>query len=245
MSDGIWSAVSGAVAQERALDVVANNVANANTTGFRGDRVAFQEALGRANGRAGAQPPSMRYVAISRVASRNEAGPLRETGGALDLALQGQGFFAVQTPAGERYTRAGSFVAGSNGQLQTPEGHAVLGAGGPDARVVIPAGTQEVRVAADGTVSADGQEVGQIAIVKFDSMDQLSKEGRTLFTAVGTPPRPDTETTVTQGYLEGSNVSAVEGINELITVSRSFEAFQKVIQTFRDLDQRTAREITK
>lgn len=244
MSDGIWSAVSGAVAQERALDVVANNVANANTTGFRGDRVAFQEALGNAGGRAG-QPPSMRFVAVSRVSAREDAGPLRQTGAPLDLALQGRGFFAVATPAGERYTRAGSFVAGANGQLQTQEGHAVVAAGGPDARIMIPTGTTEVSVAADGTVTADGNEIGKISIVRFDSMDQLSKEGRTLFNAVGTPPTPDDETLVTQGFLEGSNVSAVEGINELITVSRSFEAFQKVIQTFRDLDQRTAREVSK
>jgi flagellar basal-body rod protein FlgF len=244
MSDGIWAALSGAVAQERSLEIVANNVANAGTTGFRGDRVAFQEALGNARGAGGATPPALRFVAISRVRSDEAAGPLRQTGAPLDLALQGRGYFAVATPAGERYTRAGSFVAGPNGQLQTADGHPVVAAGGPDARFSIPAGARELAVAADGTVLADGQEVGKIALVRFDSADQLTREGRALYSAVGTPPQPDPETTVAQGYLGGANVNAVAGVQELITVSRSFEAFQKVIQSFRELDQRTAREVS-
>lgn len=242
MSDGIYSALSGAIAEQRSLDVVANNVANANTTGFRGDRVAFQEALARGSG--GPAPDSMRFVGVARVRADTSAGPLRQTGNPLDLALQGDGFFALATPRGERYTRAGGFVASASGRLVTAAGLEVVGAPGGDARIQLPPGARQIQVAPNGTVSADGVEVGRVRVVRFDSPDALQKEGQTLWTASGgARPAVDEATQVVQGHLEGANVNAVSGMNELITVSRSFESFQRVIQAFRDLDARTAREV--
>ncbi len=245
MSDGIYSALSGAIAQQRSLDVVANNVANANTTGYRGDRVAFQEALVR-SGAGGVAPDCLRFVGISQVRADTAQGALRQTGNPLDVALQGDGFFAVDTPNGERYTRAGAFVSDQTGMLQTMDGHAVLARqveGEREARIRFPAGTREVVIATDGTVSADGAPVGRIRVVRFEQPNQLAKQGATLFVAGQAPPIADDQTQVVQGHLEGANVNAVAGLNELITVSRSFESFQRVIQAFRELDARTAREV--
>ncbi|MEM9860451.1 MAG: flagellar basal-body rod protein FlgF [Myxococcota bacterium] len=244
MSDGIWAAVSGAVAQQRALDVTANNVANANTTGFRADRVAFREALAEAG--EGPAPADLRLVGVAQVEASEAPGAIGRTDGNLDFAIEGDGLFTVQTPQGERYTRAGQFHLDAEGVLRTASGAAVLGwvaeAGGATQELRIPPASGEIRVGEDGTIRAGDQEVGRLALRSFDE-GQLEKEGNTLFVANGAGDAA--EARVLQGYLEGSNMNAVAGMNELITVSRSFEAFQKVIDTFQRLDDRTARDLAK
>ena len=245
MSDGIWAAVSGAVAQQRALDVTANNVANANTTGFRADRVAFREALADASGGDEPAPDSLRFVHVSQVEASQEAGALRQTGGTFDLALEGDGWFSLETPAGERYTRSGQFSVDGEGVLRGVDGSPVLAwAGEPGGAVQemrIPPDAGEVTIGLDGSVSADGNVAGRVAIRRFDE-GALQKEGDTRFVAEGNGA--PAEASVLQGYLESSNINAVAGMNELITVSRSFEAFQKIIDTFQQMDQRTARDLT-
>ena len=238
MSDGIYSALSGAIAQERTLAVVANNVANTQTHGYQADQVIFGEFV--ANSQAAAAPTSLRYVTIDRIGRDAQAGSLEQTGGALDLALQGEGYFAVETPAGERYTRSGSFVTDAEGTLRSHSGLAVLGEAGP---ITISKDAKQVRIGADGQVQADGQTVGKLKVVRFDTADALVKEGLTLLKQQGGTALSAENTTVEQGYLESANVNAVGGMTELITVSRSFEAFQKLIETFRQLDERTARDI--
>lgn len=245
MSDGIWAAVSGAVAQQRALDVTANNVANANTTGFRADRVAFREALAEAGGQDGAAPDSLRFVNVSQVEASQEPGALRQTGGSFDLALEGDGWFSLDTENGERYTRAGQFTVDGEGTLRSVDGSPVMAwqaePGGRVQQLQVPPDATEITIGLDGSVSADGNTVGQLAIRSFED-DALTKEGDTRFVAEGNG-RPS-EANVLQGYLESSNINAVAGMNELITVSRSFEAFQKIIDTFQQMDQRTARDLT-
>jgi len=243
MSDGIYSALSGAVAQQRALDVVANNVANAGTVGFRADRLAFAEAVSREAG-DGPAADDLRYVTIARAATDETGGPLQQTGNPLDLALSGDGLFAVNTDDGVRYTRAGSFRLDEQGVLRTQSGHALRAAEAADPahpELRVPPGATEVGVSEDGTVSADGDVIGRIDVRRFDP-GTLTKEGLTLFTARG-DGEPATETRVLQGYLEGANVSPVGGMNELITASRAFEAFQRVIQAFRQIDERAARDL--
>ncbi|MGF1465938.1 MAG: flagellar basal-body rod protein FlgF [Sandaracinaceae bacterium] len=250
MSDGIYSALSGAVAQQRALDTVANNVANAGTTGFRADRLAFREMVSRERG--GPNPDGLRYVAISQLRTDRRDGPLVQTGNPLDLALSGDGMFAVETDDGVRYTRAGTFLLDTEGVLRTHGGHAVLGQAPPPspeaprpepAPMVVGQPAGSLQVGSDGTVRVDGQEVGRLRLVAFGP-DDLEKEGLTLFR-----PRPNVEgapadeVQVLQGYLEGANVRPVEGMNELIEASRAFEAFQRVIQAFRQIAERTAREV--
>ena len=242
MSDGIYSALSGAIAQQRALDVVANNVANAGTVGYRADTVSFREAVSRARG--GPAPDGLRYVGVARLSTDRAEGPLIQTDNPLDLALRGDGLFAVQTPSGVRYTRAGSFRLDAEGVLRTAGGHALLAAAPEDPdrpELRVPPGATGVRVDADGGVRVGERAVGRIRLARF-APDALTKEGLTLFSARG-EGEPAADVQVLQGYLEGANVSPVAGMNELITASRSFEAFQRVIQAFRQIDERAARDV--
>lgn len=242
MSDGIYSALSGAVAQQRALDVVANNVANAGTVGFRADGLAFREAVSREQG--GPNPDGLRYVTIAQQSTNATNGPLIQTDNRLDVALQGEGLLAVRTDDGVRYTRAGSLRLDPEGVLRTPGGHPVLDAEPPDPErpeLRLPPNSSQITFGTDGAVSVDGQEIGRLRIERF-AEGGLEKEGVTLYVARA-QGEPATETQVLQGYLEGANVSPIAGMNELITASRSFEAFQRVIQAFRDIDQRAARDV--
>ena len=185
---------------------------------------------------------------ISKMQTDVTPGSLRQTGNPLDVALQGDGMFVVETQQGERYTRAGAFVTDAEGVLRTPDGHRVLGVPSDPAKrdrveIRIPPGTREIGVGADGTVTADNESVGQLHVVRFDDPNALEKEGLTLFTQRAGNRTQAEDAQVVQGFLESGNVNAIAGMNELITVSRSFEAFQKVIDGFRNLDERTAREV--
>ena len=238
MSDGIYTALSGAVVQERALDIVANNVANATTTGFRADRVAFEEQLSRAvAGENG--PERLRYVALAEVRMDDSAGSTERTGNPLDVALEGDGWFTVDAPQGERLTRAGSFVTDAEGVLMTRDGFPVVGTS-PDRRIVVPPDAQGLTIGRDGTIQTDEGELGQLLIRSF-APETLEKEGSTLVVAEGAGEASNAS--VIQGYLEGSNLNAVTGLHEMIQTTRSFEAFQRVIQTYRSLDERAAREL--
>lgn len=238
MSDGIYSALSGAVSQARTLDVVANNVANANTTGFRADRVSFQEEVARSA--AGAQnPEELRFVAIAEVQMDQTAGAFKQTGNVLDLAIEGDGWFSVDAPQGERFTRAGSFSTSSDGMLVTKDGFPVLAEGQPRT-ITIPEGTQNVIVQRDGTVTADEQTVGRLRLRRFEP-DEIEKEGSTMVRATG--PGVEAQVEVMQGFLEMSNMNAVAGLNDMIQASRAYEAFQKVIRSYRTIDERAAREL--
>lgn len=248
MADGIYTALTGAVAQQQTLDVIANNVANANTAGFRADRAAFSEFLAGAQkeqqsvSQLGQPGPRVdHFVHIDVVAHDHSDGALRLTGNPLDMALTGEGFFAVQTPQGERLTRAGSFMMRADGTLTTTDGHDVLGE--TNQPIHLPT-NKDVQVGADGSIQADGQFVGKLKLVRAQDPKTLEKESETLFkTSPNAPLQHAENVTVTQGHLESSNVNAVAGLNELITVNRSFDALQKVIETFQKLDERTAREL--
>ena len=245
MSDGIWSALSGAIAQERSLNIAANNVANVETAGYQGDKPVFAEVMAKA---LQAVPSNqLHYVAIQDIAIDQSQGSLQKTDNPLDVALQGEGFFALRTPGGERYTRDGSFALDGEGTLRTKDGLEVLGeagpAGAPGIQLSIPEGTKEIQISEDGSVLADGANVGKLKLVTFPPQG-LQKQGLTLFAPInGATPRAAEKTTVAQGYIEDSNVNAVSAMNELITVGRAFDAFQKVIESYRDIDQRTARDV--
>ncbi|HET6331668.1 MAG TPA: flagellar basal-body rod protein FlgF [Polyangiales bacterium] len=250
MSDGIYSALSGALAQERNLQVTANNVANANTAGFKADRPSFYETLTKVKNPQ-ALAPSLRYVHVADVQTDHGMGSFRLTERPLDVALQGDGFFTIETPKGERYTRAGSFVIDHEGTLRTLGGQRVMGENGPlmtqkGREIKVPQNTREVAINPDGSVRADNVEIGKLKLVRFaDAQQDLIKDGLTWFTTQNDaqPLQAEPTTTCEQGYLEDANINPVQGMTELIVVQRSFEALQKVIETFRDLDSRTARDV--
>lgn len=247
MADGIYTALTGAIAQQQTLDVIANNVANVSTAGYRADRAVFSEFLAGAQkdqqivSATGKLPPRVdHFVQLDAVTRDQGDGVLKQTGNPLDMALSGDGFFVVQTDGGERLTRAGNFMLRANNVLTTSDGHDVLGENG---RPITLPSAKDIQVSTDGVIQVDGQFAGKLKLVRAQDPAQLEKESATLFKPVAGAQFEAAEVTVTQGHVESSNVNAVAGLNELITVNRSFDALQRVIETFQKLDERTAREL--
>jgi flagellar basal-body rod protein FlgF len=211
---------SGLLAQ---MQAVANNIANASTTGFKAEGVAFSEFV-RATG-PGA--PSLSMAAARLRATDWDQGAVAATGGPFDLALEGEGFFLIETPEGARLTRAGAFRPNEMGDLVTAEGFRVLDAGG--APVFLPQGSGAVAIAPDGTVSAGGLPVGQLGVVVPRDPLGLLREGGTRFAAPGGwDPAPAPR--VLQGFLEGSNVQPVLEVARMIAVGRAYELGQSFLE---------------
>lgn len=253
MGDGIYTALTGAIAQEHSLDVIANNVANATTSGFRGDRVVFGQMLAGAqkqvniDPRQPAPPIADKFVRVEEHALDARAGSLHATSNPLDFAINGEGFFMIRTPHGDRLTRAGrcmlTDLGDLNTMLTTVDGAPVLDEDGKP--IVFPRGTKDITVNQDGIVRADNLEIAQVAIRRvLNPAEDLVREGTTTYAAAeGAKLVRPVDVEVRQGFLEQSNINAVSGLNELISVGRSFDALQRVIQTFQQMDQRTARDI--
>lgn len=204
------------------MRVVANNLANISTTGFRSEGVIFAEhvkALGR-------QDDSLSMATASARETLTSQGALSQTGGSYDLAIEGDGFFLVETPGGERLTRAGSFTPNENGDLVTPEGFRVLDAGG--APVFIPQGAGPVGIAPDGTVSAGGQPVGQVGLVNPINLIGMIREDGVRFRA-DDGYEPALTGRMLQGFLEESNVDPVLQVSRMIEVQRSYELGQSFL----------------
>ena len=234
MSTGIYVATAGAVAQSQALDATANNIANANTDGFHGDRVSFKETL------TSARSPDIAMVSTQTAHVLDGAhGALMETNNPLDLALEGDGLFAVQTPDGTRYTRAGNFQLDDQHKLVTRDGYSVLGAGGQP--IVMPPAARAIAVDRDGNITADGAQVAKLELVRF-APSQLARQGGSMYAATGQPIGGDPPH-VRAGVLESSNVNVVRGVVDLVKVSRTYESLMQMIQGYHDVEQRAAREL--
>ncbi len=226
MLRGIAAAASGMIPRVRKQEAIANNLANSSSAGFKRDRV-FLEDLSRAQvklmkGEADWQMPPRAVTAIDF-----SQGTMERTDHALDFAIAGDGFFAVSTPEGERYTRNGHFDISPDGVLTTADGNPVLGTNG---QLQLPAGT--ITVSEAGAVSVDGREVGSLRIVQFADPKVLVRAGSSLL-AVGTggvTPEAVPTNAIRQGFLEGSNVSTIEEMVDMITTYRYFESGQKAIQ---------------
>jgi flagellar basal-body rod protein FlgF len=231
MSDGLYVAMSGAVAQERAMDVTANNVANANTTGFRAERITFEEVLGGQG--------NLSFVTAEEAEVDVSKGELRTTGNPLDVAVDGDGWFAMQTPQGVRYTRSGAFRMGPEGALIDDRGNGVLDVGGNP--LLLPGGDAEITVDVAGQVLADGLPVGQIQIGQLNE-DNLRNEGGNLYSAQG-GVKPVENASVVSGHLEQANFDPVRGMVDLIRISRNHESLHQMMSTYREIDQRVVREI--
>lgn len=229
MSSGIYIATAGAIAQSNALDTTANNIANASTAGFRGERLSFREALGRA------KSPDVHMVDTGSQAIDQTQGVLTQTGNPLDIALEGDGYLGVNTSNGERYTRAGNLQLNDQQQLATADGNTVRGVGGQP--ITVPPDTKDLSIDAAGHVSADGNVVGQLELVNF-APGQMRREGATLYAASGEPKGDAPK--VHSGVLEGSNVNVVRGIVDLVKVSRTYESLMKIIQGYHSVESKAA-----
>jgi len=236
MNDGIYAALSGAIAQSSVLETAANNLANASTDGYQRVRPVFQEVLAQAGG-TGARTS---YVTVAATAVDTSAGATRPTGRALDAALPDGVYLAVSTPRGERYTRAVSLAVDPDGGVRTARGAAVADESGAPLRV--PPGEGELALTADGELRRAGAPVGRLRLVRFDRPEQLTQEGGTLLAPRGATPAA-TSAALTVGSVEESNATMVSAMTDLVTATRTFEAFQRVIDAFREADRRVVTSV--
>ena len=225
---------------ERQLDVVANNVANVNTNGFKADRPMFEEFL-RTNARETNFIGRDRNVSFvqDRITLKDfSKGPTEPTKNPLDVAIDGDAFLTVQTPNGARYTRDGSMQINSVGQLVTKGGLPVLGTGGP---IVFQPTDHDINISADGTVTVQegtnrtDSVRGKLSLVSFAQAQNLLKEGSNLYSAEGAPPRPSTTSRINQGFVEKSNVNSVMEMTRMIDVTRAYTQISAMLQQQTDM----------
>lgn len=242
MDNAMYVGLSRQMTLRRQLDIVANNVANADTAGFKVESLMFRtEADNKAGTRDG--PRGVKFVLDDAVARDFGQGKLTETGGTFDLAIEGDGFFTVQTAEGERYTRDGRFTMAADGRLTTQAGAAVQGEGGD---IVIDPALGPVSISADGIVSQAGQRLGRISVVRFDDMAGLTKGGDNLYantSNLGAQAAPDA--VVRQGMLETSNVNPIIQVTKLIEVSRAYESITRMMEQTAELSRRSVERMGK
>jgi flagellar basal-body rod protein FlgF len=228
MNGGLYTAFSGLRAQSEALDILANNLANANTTGFKEDKAFFtllDQSLNQPN------KPDTMTTAISRSVSAHKAlnptgGSLAHTSRDLDVAIEGSGFLVVSTPQGIRYTRNGNMHLNAQAVLTTSEGFPVLG----DSGTPITLGPGNVKINQDGEVLLDNSKADRLKIVTFDNISALEKQGNSLFLSrSGQASETASDATVKSGYLEESNVNPVTSMVQMVDIMRHFESIQKSV----------------
>jgi flagellar basal-body rod protein FlgF len=240
MENALLIGLSRQTVLERQLDVVANNIANVNTAGFKSDQSLFEEYL-----RSGAHEDNFKVSdrRVSYVQDRGTyrdftQGPTEQTKNPLDVAISGDGFLVVQTGAGERYTRDGGLQMNSQGQLVTASGDPVLGTAGP---IVFQPTDHDINVSPDGTVTVvegSGRTDslrGKLRVVSFADAQKLLKQGSNLYSAEGAAAQPDLKSTVQQGYIEKSNVNSVVEMSRMIEITRAYTQVATMLQQESDL----------
>jgi flagellar basal-body rod protein FlgG len=218
----------GMMAQEERMNLTSNNMANVNTAGYKKDVPIFEGYL------------------VKQSKTYFGQGPFKLTENDLDMALNGPGFFQIETPNGVRYSRNGNFSVNSDGQIVTPEGYTLVGAG------IVPEGTLKVVIEPEGRVQAinpdlDSLVIGQIELVEFADPNMLIKEGYDFYVPKSPEftPEPAAQTTIEQGFLEMSNVNPVNESVQLIEIYRIYEALQKIVHTKQEMDQKATGELGK
>ena len=230
MDSGYYAAMTGLEARSQALDTAAANLANAQTPGFRAERAFFRSVLlgpDSADSQLGQTVNNYGLLGGDRLSQAQ--GALQQTGNPLDLAIEGQGFFAVETPNGPHYTRDGSFHRSQKGQLVTSAGEPVLSSTGQP--IPIPPGT--VSVGADGVLSVDGGVVATVGVFTFPDSVQFAPEGANRYIAqAGSKPALAKDASIHEGSVEGANQDVVQGTMDLIMMQRQFEMMQKALTIF-------------
>ena len=225
-----YVALSQQMVMRKQMGVIANNIANSETPGYKADRLMFVEHLAKPKG-----GDQISYTRMAGVKTAFHPGGFTRTGNSLDVAIQGDGFFVVDTPAGPRYTRNGHFQLDENSQLVTGHGYPVLGEG--DQPIVFSEDAGVVKIAKDGTVSGDNDDFGSIQLVRFATTDGMKKAGGGLFTTE-TSPDPATGSFVIQGSLEDSNVEPILEITRMIKLLSAYKAAQKAIDSEHERQRR-------
>lgn len=235
MENAAYIALSRQQGLRAEMDIVAHNIANVNTPGFRAEKMVFNEYLERT--RPGERLSFVEDVGLARDLSE---GPITQTGNPLDVALSGAGFFAVDTDLGERYTRNGRFGLNAQSQIVTSDGHVVQGVGGGP--ITVPPDGGPVSIAGDGTVSNRDGVVGRLRIVGFADERDMRRAAGSLF-VTDQIPQEEAPATVAQGALEGSNVEAIIEITRMMEVLRRYQSVQRMLQNDHERQQRAIRNL--
>jgi flagellar basal-body rod protein FlgF len=243
MNSGIYAACAALVAQTDSLDTIANNLANVSTAGFRARDSSFSSVLAASSAHplgSVLNQATNSYGVLGSVTTSTEQGSLSHTGNPLDLAIDGDGWFAVQTAGGgTAYTRAGAFRVTAAGRLTTADGHPVLGQGGPVQ--LIPGAP--VTVSPDGILSSNGAAVGRLRLVSFAPGTDLANAGGSLYTVpASATPLPARGAAVEQGVLEGSDVNPVAAVVTLINAQRQTESIRHALSMLDSQMNKTASE---
>ncbi|QDL98521.1 flagellar basal-body rod protein FlgF [Rhodopseudomonas palustris] len=235
MENALLVGLSRQVVLERQMDVVANNLANISTNGFKAERSMFQEFLNTGAHEDNFPRPDRRVSFVQDRATYHDlsTGSLQQTKNPLDIAIDGPGFLVVQTPQGERFTRDGSLKINAQGQLVNSSGFPVLGTGGP---IVIQPTDKELSISPDGRVSVlEGTSIidslrGKLRVVSFDRPQTLMKQGGNLFAPTSDQGTPDIKSMLRQGYVEKSNVNSVLEMTRMIDVTRTYTQISAMLQ---------------
>lgn len=263
---GIFTAVSGAVAQSEKLDTIANNMANVNTPAYKKDQQVFQEYLTSYEKQqdvieAPKVPAEIEsfynmnggdksYVDVAGTYVNFRQGQMKPTNNKLDVGVEGKGFFEVLTPQGVRYTRNGALTFDQQGTLTTKQGYPILsqGTGDPQGRQLRLEVGEDFQITPDGDVYQNQNLIGRLSVVEFGNRQALRKQGASLYSVtntVATTITPSNEYRLHQGYLEASNVNIVQEMTDMLQTTRTFESTQKAIQAYDKMEQLLVNEIPK
>lgn len=241
MGSGYYAAGTALIARTQELDTIANNLANVSTAGYRAEKEVFSAVLAGAGGKSDLNHAINNYGVMSSTQLDLSQGALQKTGNELDMAIQGSGYFVVQTAKGDVYTRNGSFQVSSKGQLVTQSGDPVLGDTGP-----IPVLHEPVSISADGTISSGGAVSGKLKIIEFSPDTKLESLGGTYYSAPAGSGQPATSSQVRQGVLESSNVNPILAMVQLVTAQRSAEMMQRAMAMFNsEMDKTATQDLPK
>lgn len=243
MDSGYYAACTALMARAQALDTIASNLANTSTVGYRAQHNVFQSVMAKAEG-APTSPLNdavNSYGVLGGTRIEPTQGTLERTGNEYDLAIEGPGFFVVQTSAGNVYTRSGNFHVSTNNQLVTGAGDPVMGENGPVAVLGSP-----LSISSDGTISTGGALAGKVTIAEFPPGTAMQNLGQTYYSAPAGSAKEAKESHIRQGMLEGSNVSPVTSVVELISVQREAEMMQRVLTMLNtDINKVAAQELPR
>lgn len=241
MENAAYIGLSRQMTLRRELDVVANNIANADTTGFKVEQLLVSAELGQ-RARNEAVRPSASFVLDNGVGRDFTQGAVQQTGRTLDFAIEGEGaFFTVADGAGEAYTRDGAFTTDAEGRLMTKNGLPVQGDGGD---IVVNPELGQISVGPDGTMTQDGEIVGRLSLVRFDTLGALSKDGDGLYRNRSNAQTIEaTGAKIRQGALEGSNVNPLIEITNLVEIQRAYESVSRMIDNTNDLSRRAVERL--
>ena len=241
MENAAYIGLSRQMTLRRELDIVANNVANADTTGFKVEQLLVGAEIGE-RARNAFVRPGVSFVLDNGVGRDYGQGSLEQTGRNLDFAIEGEGaFFKLNDGAGEAYTRDGAFTLDAEGRLTTEGGAAVQGDGGD---IILDRSLGEPSVAADGTISQNGDPVGRLSVVRFDVLAALEKGGDGLYRNNSNAAAVEAnDVQIRQGMLEGSNVNPILEITNLIEIQRAYESISRMIENTNDLSRRAVERL--